>query len=326
DSDMIKWGEKRTKIGGKIIRNDRPITIEILLDTEKKKEIKINGIPNKKTNELVGSINVVIFSPEDLDLVKGPPANRRQFLDGEISQIDKGYRRYMSFYNRVLFQRNSFLRELPKKGNPTSNLHIWDKQLTELGARIIKKRLEIIKKLGLLSRLMHRKITSGTENLELKYISTLDIDDTSSFDDIKESYKKKLEETRENEIYRGVTLSGPHRDDLGLYVNNIDMRRFGSQGQQRTTALALKLAELELIKSEVGNYPILILDDVFSELDDSRRSFLLNVIDKVQTFMTMTNIELIDLKDIKGEFKIYRIRDGKITGSDLYGKDKKHSY
>lgn len=120
---------------------------------------------------------------------------------------------------------------------------------------------------------MHRKITSGTENLELKYISTLDIDDTFSFDDIKESYKKKLEETRENEIYRGVTLSGPHRDDLGLYVNNIDMRRFGSQGQQRTTALALKLAELELIKSEVGNYPILILDDVFSELDDSRRSF-----------------------------------------------------
>lgn len=318
DFDMIKWGTERAKVSGRVIKDNRPITIEIILDSGKKKEIDINGVSNKKIHELIGKINMVIFSPEDLDLVKGAPSKRREFLDREISQINKGYSQFINFYNRVLFQRNSHLKEIPKKNNLINSLYIWDQQLIDLGARIIKKRIEIIKKLGILSRLMHRKITYGSENLELKYLCTLNIDNTLSYEDIKEVYRNELKKTRNDEILRGITLTGPHRDDLGLFVNNIDIRRFGSQGQQRTTALALKLAELELIKSEVGDYPVLILDDVFSELDENRRGFLLDVIDKVQTFMTMTNIELIDLKNAKKKHKIYRIKEGNIIGCDLW--------
>lgn len=325
DSDMIKWGIETAKVSGRVIKDDRPVTIDIILDIGKKKEININGVSNKKIQELIGNINMVIFSPEDLDLVKGAPSKRREFLDREISQINKGYNQFINLYNRVLFQRNSHLKEIAKKSSLIKSLDIWDEQLVDLGARVIKKRLEIIKKLGILSRLIHRKITCGSENLELKYISTLDIDNTFSYEEIKEVYRNKLKKIRNEEIIKGMTLIGPHRDDLGFYVNNIDIRRFGSQGQQRTTALALKLAELELVKSEVGDYPILILDDVFSELDDNRRGFLLDVIDKVQTFMTMTNIELIDLKNSRRKYKIYRIREGKIIGCDSYGKDKKYS-
>lgn len=324
DSELIKWGCDRALVNGMVIRNFGPISVEIRLDSSKKKEILLNEIPNKKIQELLGHINVVIFSPEDLELVKGSPAKRRDFLDREISQINTGYGHFINMYSRVVYQRNNLLREIPKNKKLIDSLNVWDLQLIDLGARLVKKRLEIIKKLGILSRLMHRKITNGQETLELKYISRFPVNETYSMEDIKEVYSRELSKLREKEIYRGITLLGPHRDDLGLFVNNTDIRVYGSQGQQRTTALALKLAELELMKSEVGEYPILLLDDVFSELDNTRRKFLMDVVKRVQTFVTLTSLEGLNISGIKQEYCIYRIEEGSIIRCDSYGRVKKY--
>lgn len=311
DQDMIEWGANYFYIKSGFIKRNREMTISVGYNGAKK-EIKVDNNSVQKS-ELMGYVNVVIFSPEDLQMVKGSPAFRRRFLNIEISQVNPYYFHNLQKYNQVLAQRNMLLKEIREKKKKSDLLFVWDEQLIDLGSRIIKKRLEVIEKLDLLARLVHRKITDGRENLILGYESSLEgVSNKFSREEIQTIFSQQLAAVLEQEMRRGVSLLGPHRDDLALTVNDINVRQFGSQGQQRTTALALKIAELEFMKSEMGEYPILLLDDVFSELDTSRKSHLLEVIkDRIQTFITSTDLD--SLSEIQGRHHMYNIQNGQVT-------------
>lgn len=318
DANLIQWDKDYFFIKANIEKRNRDINISFGYN-KSKKEIKINGNPLQKISDLMGFVNVVIFSPEDLNLVKGSPRFRRKFLNLEISQVNPYYYHNQQKYNQVVKQRNMLLKDIRDKKKSADLLFVWDQQLTDLGSRLIKKRLEVIDKLDLLAGLVHRRITDGLENLELFYDSSFgDIDNEMSRDEIREIFNTHLEKERDHEIRRGVSLYGPHRDDMTLKVNGIDVREFGSQGQQRTTALSLKIAELEFMKSEMGEYPILLLDDVFSELDTRRKKHLLEVIrDKIQTFITSTDLDILD--EISGNNRLFNVKEGCIVHSQGSG-------
>ena len=293
DKEMVNWSQDSALAQVILVKKNQTLKLSLLLDGSKKK-VKINNNPLEKISELIGNLNVVLFAPEDLRLVKGGPGKRRKFLNIEVSQVSSYYHHLLNKYNHVLKQRNNLLKEI--KENKTKKrlnmLDIWDEQLVELGSKIIAKRLQVIDKLKILARLSQRQITDGSEDLSLSYETSLKGDIINN--EISIIFKQNLVNNRDREIRRGYTLFGPHRADIQLEINDMDVRKYGSQGQQRTVALALKLAELEFMKSETGEYPILLLDDVFSELDKNRRNTLLKTItDKIQTFITST-----DLKDI----------------------------
>ena len=310
DQDLVLWGANYFFLKASLSKRNRETTISVGYNGAKK-EIKVDNNPVDR-GELMGYLNVVIFSPEDLQMVKGSPAIRRRFLNIEISQVNPYYFHNLQKYNQVLQQRNTLLKEIRERKKKPDLLFIWDEQLVDLGSRIIKKRLEVIEKLDILARLVHRKITDGRENLVLGYESSLTgLTPKLSREEIQALFFEQLAKVQEQEMRRGVSLLGPHRDDLALAVNEINVRQFGSQGQQRTTALALKIAELEFMKSEMGEYPILLLDDVFSELDTSRKSHLLDVIkDKIQTFITSTDLDSI--AEIQGRHHLYTIENGQV--------------
>lgn len=311
DQELIFWDLDYFFIKSIIQKRNRSMTVSIGYNGSKK-EIKIDNNPIQRISDLMGYVNVVIFSPEDLQMVKGSPNFRRRFLDVEISQVNPYYYHNLQKYNQVLQQRNLLLKEIRDGRKKRDLLFIWDQQLMDLGSRLCKKRLEVIEKLDILARLVHRRITNGRESLELGYESTIgDLSNKMSREEIETLFEQRLKEEQEHEIRRGTTLLGPHRDDLLLYVNDINIRQFGSQGQQRTTALALKIAELEFMKSEMGEYPILLLDDVFSELDTNRKSHLLDVIrDRIQTFITSTDLDSLD--EIHGEHRLFKIQEGQV--------------
>lgn len=315
DSELIKWQANSFYVDLNYNSRNYNSNIEIYYDIENKKKIKINGVQKKKISELIGNLNVVIFSPEDLVLVKGSPAIRRKFIDIEISQVSPNYYRYLQQYNKIVMQRNNLLKEINNKIS-NEELDIWDQQLVEVGTKIILKRMEVLKKLIPLARLMHRKITDGIEELEIKYVSTFLIN-AQNEEEVKKGFINKLAENRNIEKYKKMTITGPHRDDLEFFVNEINMKNFGSQGQQRTTALAMKLAELEYMKSETGEYPVLLLDDVMSELDKRRRFFLLKTIqNKIQTIITTTNLYYFE-QSIIDKSKIFNIENGYINKQEV---------
>ncbi|MEC9489151.1 MAG: DNA replication/repair protein RecF, partial [Halanaerobium sp.] len=275
------------------------------------KEVKIDDNPLERLSDLLGYLNVVIFTPDDLQLVKGSPSVRRNFINNEISQVDPVYNHRLHKYNRVLRQRNNLLKEIGSKRKKEDELLAWDIQLVELGSRIIQKRFAVLHKLNPLARLMQRKITFGQEELALDYQVDLEVNYQTPLSEIKDKFLALLERERTEELRRGITLYGPHRDDIKIESNEIDMRKYGSQGQQRTCVLALKLAELEFMKSERGEYPLLLLDDVFSELDALRREHLIKVIkDRVQTFITGTESNIIEF--FPQNSKIFQVSEGRI--------------
>ena len=292
DEELIRWEQQFFYIQGTVLRQSGDYNLSVGYTREGRKVAKVNGNQRKKLSEFIGILNTVIFSPEDLDIVKTNPARRRKYLDGEMVQLFPSYLHLLWQYQKIVYQRNNLLKELTGKKNKESLLGVWNEQLIDIGSRIIKKRMEVLKKLAPLARLMHRKITGGAEELEIVY-EGLERDDVLKAADLnclKEIFLERIEKVREEELNRGVTLIGPHRDDFRLMINNNDVKKFGSQGQQRTTALSLKLAELELMKAETSEYPVLLLDDVMSELDESRREHLLQVIGhRVQTFITTTD-------------------------------------
>jgi len=312
DADMIKWGQSYFFIEGLIKKQNGEYLLTLGYNVENKKIIKVNGNQRKSVSDLLGVFNSVVFSPEDLNIVKTGPAARRKFLDKEMIQLFPSYYFSLIQYHKILSQRNNLLKEIRGNLNKRDMLEIWNYQLIDTGSKIIKKRLEVLTKLGPLARLTHRKITDGEEELDLNYES-LEVEKEENlkklnFDEIKSIFSDQLEKKIKTEIYRGVSLIGPHRDDLKITINGIDARKFGSQGQQRTAALALKIAELELVKSETGEYPVLLLDDVMSELDEKRRDHLLVFIgEKVQTFITTTDL---DFKYADG--KIIHVFQGEI--------------
>lgn len=311
DSELIQWDKENTLVQLKLIKEDYDLTISYKIEGRDKK-IKINKNPLEKNSDLVGNLNVILFSPEDLKIVKGSPSNRRNFLDLEISQVNPYYYHLLKEYNHILKQRNNLLKEIQKKRNDEkiNMLEIWDEQLVEIGSKIISKRLAVIDKLKILARLAQRQITNGSENLSISYETSLN--GNLENNKIKDIFKNNLIQKRKKEIKRGYTLFGPHRADLKLEINDIDVRRYGSQGQQRTVALALKLAELEFMKSETGEYPVLLLDDVFSELDKKRRNTLLETItEKIQTFITSTDLNDIS-KFSPDKEQVFTVKEGKI--------------
>lgn len=287
DSELIKIQEEFSRL--ELLFKSRSSQNKLVFKffKHKKKEIYLNS-NLVKLKEIIGQVNAILFSPEDLWLVKGNPAMRRKFLDNEISQASPLYYRQLLEYNRILVQRNNLLKSIRAGTAKTTLLDIWDEQFSKAAVLLFNKRQEALKKINMLANLMHRKLTVSKENLAVQYvINNLNKEAAINYS---EWLKAKLQEIGSDDIRRGTTSAGPHRDDLVFYVNGRNLKLYGSQGQQRTGIIALKIAEIEYLKAETGEYPVLLLDDVMSELDKERRCQLLGFIkDRIQTFITATD-------------------------------------
>lgn len=310
DKDLIRWDEEYAKIEGRVQKRHGSVPMSLVI-SKKGKKAKFNHIEQRKLSQYVGNMNVVMFAPEDLQLVKGSPQIRRRFIDMEIGQISPVYLHDMGQYQKIMQQRNHFLKLLQtKKEKDETMLEILTDQFIQAAVKIVSKRFEFIRMLEKCALPIHQGISRGLENLKIAYKPSLEVSEEQVLSKMIEVFESKFAKIKSREIERGITLFGPHRDDLLFYVNDRDVQTFGSQGQQRTTALSIKLAEIELIYQEIGEYPILLLDDVLSELDDYRQSHLLNTIQgKVQTFVTTTSVDGIDHQTLK-EAATFQVREG----------------
>ena len=320
DKEVINWNNENAYLFGEIIKDNENIQIAIAL--EKKpgdfykdkliKTIKINQNIQKKT-ALNKEFKGVVFSPEHLQIIKGAPSLRRKFLNEQISQIYPLYYRYLSEYYRILGHRNNILKKEISQKKKREQFIIWDPRLIERGSFLILTRIKFIRKINCLANKFHQEITKEKENIKLTYQSNILKEHEENISSINKEFKDKLEEHREKEIEQRATLLGPHREDFSVYINGFNIASYGSQGQQRTAVLSLKLSELELIKEKEGVYPIFFLDDVMSELDEDRRHFLLGLIidKKVQTFITSINLDYFN-SNIKEKSRIFKIKEGKV--------------
>lgn len=309
DADLIQWDCNDASIIINFVRNGVEQQVKVILSKVAKKELWINEtkVPQR---ELVGTLNEVLFSPEDLQLIKGSPALRRRFLDMEISQVNPTYYRELLQYNRAISQRNLLLRKMKYEGS--FSIEEWDHQIASFAASIVEKRLAALHKIGFLSGVIHRRLTDGEENLTISYVQPYDkqknIVHNAAW------YYEQLQQHLAEDIQRMATSIGPHRDDLSFFVNGSDLKKYGSQGQQRTAVLALKLSELEYVKSEIGEYPVLLLDDVMSELDEARRNALLEFVrNRIQTFITTT--EPLLFESMESYYQLC-IEKGKVKGHE----------
>ncbi len=299
DKEIIKIGEDSAIINISYVRDDLSHRTIIKLNRNSKKEIAIDGEIKKKISDLLGNIFLVFFSPDDLSLVKGGPIERRRFLDIEICQIDKVYLKNLANYYKVLKERNLILKN--RENLNYSLLDVYDEQLVNYGIKIISKREEFIKSLNSYYKDLHYKISGKKEKSKIKYKKN-----------VKES--KFLEELRRNrlkDIEKRNTSVGPHKDDFNFILNEINLRNYGSRGQVRTAVLALKLAEIEIIKNLVKISPILLLDDVLSELDENRQVFLIDQLKDIQTIITGTGVEDFIIKKL-GHCSIFRTKNNEI--------------
>ncbi|MCD8501560.1 MAG: DNA replication/repair protein RecF [Bacillaceae bacterium] len=312
DRELIYWEEDYAKIEGRMIKRNGPLSMEVIV-SNKGKKVKLNHLEQRKLSEYIGAVNIVMFAPEDLSLVKGNPQVRRRFIDMEIGQINPIYLHNLGKYQKVLQQRNYLLKEMQRKKGDMTMLDVLTSQLIDFGSKIIMKRIEFLQQLEVLAKSIHQEISRGLEDLQIHYNPSVKVLETLELSKIEENLEENFAKVKEREIERGVSLIGPHRDDLSFTVNGKDVQTFGSQGQQRTTALSLKMAEIELIYDQKGEYPILLLDDVLSELDDYRQSHLLNAIQgKVQTFVTTTSVDGIDHNTLR-EAATFVVDTGKIN-------------
>ncbi|WP_342416139.1 DNA replication/repair protein RecF [Paenibacillus sp. FSL R10-2782] len=313
DKELISFGATSTHIAADVDKKYGKIRLDLSLSTQGKKA-KINGLEQRKLSDFIGSLNVVMFAPEDLEIVKGTPGVRRRFLDMEIGQVAPGYLYHLQQYQKVLVQRNNLLKQAWGKDMASVQLmlEVWNEQLVEHGVKIVKKRKQFITKLQKWAQAIHEGITGGAEELKLTYVPSFSEPEEEDEAVLLERFMIKLSQMREQEIRRGMTLAGPHRDDLAFAINGREVHTYGSQGQQRTTALSLKLAEIELIHEEIGEYPVLLLDDVLSELDPYRQTQLIETFQsKVQTFITATGIETLNAERLK-DASIYHVHDGHV--------------
>jgi len=316
EKELIRWGCKETRLAGELDKKYGNCTLDLHISQQGKKA-RVNGLEQRKLSDYVGALNVVLFAPEDLEIVKGSPGVRRRFLDMEIGQVHPGYLYDLSQYQKILLQRNNLLKQIC--GSPSSGgamLEIWNEQFIQYGIKIMKKRQNFIEKLQSWAEKIHGGITNNGEQLVISYHPSFVCEPEEDESVLFEQYMLKLSQAKEQEIRRGTSLIGPHRDDLLFYINDKEVQTFGSQGQQRTTALSLKLAEIELIHQEVGEYPLLLLDDVLSELDHSRQIQLIETFQgKVQTFITATEIEQVH-KNRLHQASVFNIREGLIVSSN----------
>ncbi|QDI93107.1 DNA replication/repair protein RecF [Salicibibacter halophilus] len=317
DRELITWGKDYARVQGEINKRVSSLSLDIQFSTQGKRA-KLNGLEQQRISEFIGALNVVMFAPEDLNLVKGGPKQRRRFIDMEIGQISNIYLYHLAQYHRILKQRNQLLKEHAQKRASESTLmhEVLTEQLIKAAAQVVQRRLSFIHQLQKWAGPTHWSISRQLEELQIAYIPSADVSLELDLSTIENIYANAFEEKKEQEIRRGLTLIGPHREDLAIYVNDRDIQTYGSQGQQRTAALSLKLAEIELIEKETADPPVLLLDDVLSELDDFRQSHLLNTIQgKVQTFITTTNISGIEHEVLK-QAKTFHVHNGNISPSE----------
>lgn len=305
DFEMIKFGSKFFRIKIEAEKKNEDICIEMAVSKESK-AVKINGRKIKKISELLENIYIVVFSPEDLKIVKEEPERRRKFIDRELCQIKPMYFNNLSRYKKVLLQRNTMLKERSPK---ISLLEVWDYELADYGSRIILHRSEFIKKLDKISSQIHKNITDGKEKLHVQYESNIPF--MKDLNEQRNLFLEKLKASLDSDLSRRSTNVGPHRDDLKITVNGIDIRKYGSQGQQRTAALSLKLAEIMLIKEEKEEDCVLLLDDVLSELDEERQNYLINSLSNIQLFITSAELSE-KVKSTLPEGKTFLVDDGQI--------------
>ena len=297
DKEMIKLNEQNALVEVEYEKSDRDGKIKIEIGN--KKNIYLNGIKIKKLSELLGNLNIVIFTPDDINILKGGPQNRRRFLDIMISQLRPNYMHILNLYIKTMEQRNNYLRQIKEEHKDENLLEIWDEKLAEYAIKIYEYRKEFIEKIIKKLDIIHKNITNNAEEIELDYITECDS---------KEKYLKLLKERRKLDIIKGFTTKGVHRDDFMIYINKKDIKIFGSQGQNRTAMLSLKLAELQVIYDEIGEYPILLLDDFMSELDKTRRKNFLENIEGTQVIITGT--EKLDIENL--EYLEYNVSNGKV--------------
>ncbi len=301
EKEMIRFGQESSRICMDIDRDSTSVRIDMNLYKNRKKSVFINQLPVKKAARLLEMGHYVFFSPEDLKIVKNGPAERRRFMDLEICQLKSSYIHDLASYNHLLAQRSSLLRECEFKRELLETLPVWDDQLIKYGIRVINEREVFIEELNKVIKPIHEQITGKREEIEIKYEKNVS----------SEEFEKKLSESREKDIKYKGTSYGPHRDDLMIASNNNDLRKYGSQGQQRTAALSLKLAEINMVKARSQLRPVLLLDDVLSELDFGRQQYLLNNINDIQTLVTCTGMDSFE----KAGFHVDRsfcVSEGKI--------------
>lgn len=297
DKEMIKLSENRAMI--EILFNKKDRDGKIKIELQNKKNVYLNGIKLKKLSELLGNINIVIFTPDDINILKGGPQNRRRFLDIMISQLKPNYMYNLNLYLKTLEQRNNYLRQIKEYNKDENLLEIWDEKLAEYAFNIYNYRNEFINKIKNKIKNIHSEITNNKEKIEIEYLTECES---------KEKYLKLLKDRRKLDIIKGYTTKGIHRDDFIIYINKKELNIYGSQGQHRTAILSLKLSELNIIYEETGEYPILLLDDFMSELDEKRREHFLKNIKNTQIIITCT--EKFDIEN--NNILIYNVKDGKV--------------
>ncbi len=300
DRDIIQFGHEESHIETIVEKKGIVFQTDIHLKKNSPKGIAIDKVPIRRASELFGIVHFVFFSPEDLNIIKEGPAGRRRFIDLELSQLDRIYLSNLSNYNRIISQRNSLLKDIYGQKNLIETLDIWDMQLVSYGNKILKRRKEFIEQINKIISNIHFKLTGGKERISLSYESGIG----------NMTFEEALIRYRERDIKMKSTTSGPHRDDICFMTDKgLDIRKFGSQGQQRTAALSLKLSEIELVKRVIGDTPVLLLDDVLSELDKHRQNYLLDNIYDIQTIITCTGLD----EFVNNRFsinKIFHIKDG----------------
>lgn len=302
DRDLIQFEHDEAHLETIVIKRDMEYQIDMHLKKNSPKGIAVNKIPIRKASELFGIIHFVFFSPEDLNIIKDGPSGRRRFIDLELSQLDKIYLSNLSSYNRIINQRNSLLKDIDRQRNLIETLDVWDMQLAEYGTKVIESRKSFIKQLNEIISNIHYKLTGGKEHIFLEYESSVG----------NLTLAQALKKNRERDIRLKSTSVGPHRDDLSFMEGSLDIRKFGSQGQQRTAALSLKLSEIELVRILIKDTPVLLLDDVLSELDKHRQNYLLDSIHDIQTVITCTGLD----EFVNHRFsinKIFHVKNGQVA-------------
>ena len=292
DKELIGWNKEFATIKGTVEKTATKTNLELQF-SKKGKIAKVNCLEQKRLSSYLGNLNVILFAPENLTLVKGSPQNRRKFVDMELGQMSSLYLYDLVEYNRVLKQRNTYLKQLAiKKKQPDEYLDVLSEMLSELASKIVFHRLDFMKQLEALAIPIHDQLSLGREKFSVSYQATIPLEDGLTPSQMKEIYMNQFKKNQTREADQATTLIGPHRDDLIFYLNEVPVQTYGSQGQQRSTVLSLKLAEIELMKLSTGEYPLLLLDDVLSELDDDRQTHLIKAIEnKVQTFITTTSLD-----------------------------------
>ncbi|MDD2212002.1 MAG: DNA replication/repair protein RecF [Clostridia bacterium] len=321
EDQLIKWGHHHFSIKGQVKNKIGQTNLEVFFHNQQQvkqlrrvkrvqKEIKVNGLKVGRTADFLSNLTAVLFAPENLSIIQGSPTERRKLLDYDISQVNPSYFLQLQQYQQILKQRNHLLRKIVQGRGGLNELEIWNLQLKNVSESIIRKRLQVLEKLTPLTRLMQRKLTGGRESLEFKYYFNRK-KEIKNGDDLSDLLDREIKRVRTEELNRGITLWGPHRDDFLLTVNGINLKIYGSQGQHRTAVLAIKLAELEFFKSESGEYPLLLLDDVLSELDQERREHLLQIIQSkaIQCFITTTE-DVSSFWHSKSNFASFYVENG----------------